>query len=29
MKYGIAWLVGVPLPLVALWFIANQMGCGM
>jgi hypothetical protein len=29
MKYGIAWLLGVPVSLVALWFVANQMGCGL
>jgi hypothetical protein len=28
MKYGVAWLLGVPFSLVALWFVANQMGCG-
>ena len=26
MKYGVAWLLGVPTSLVALWFVANQMG---
>lgn len=29
MKYGVAWLLGVPFSLVALWFVANQMGCGL
>lgn len=29
MKYGIAWLLGVPGGIVALWFVANQVGCGM
>lgn len=29
MKYGIAWLLGVPGSLVVLWFVANQMGCGL
>jgi len=29
MKYGIAWLLGVPVSIVALWFVANQMGCGL
>ena len=29
MKYGVAWLLGVPGSLVLLWFVANQMGCGM
>jgi hypothetical protein len=28
MKYGVAWLLGVPTSLIALGFIANQMGCG-
>jgi hypothetical protein len=28
MKYGIAWLLGVPFSIIALWFLANQMGCG-
>ena len=28
MKYGAAWLLGVPVSLIALWFVANQMGCG-
>jgi hypothetical protein len=29
MKYGLAWLVGVPGSIVVLWFVANQMGCGL
>jgi len=29
MKYGIAWLLGVPFSLIVLWFLANQMGCGL
>jgi hypothetical protein len=29
MKYGIAWLVGVPFSVIVLWFAANQMGCGL
>ena len=29
MKYGVAWLLGVPTSLVLLWFVANQMGCGL
>jgi hypothetical protein len=29
MKYGVAWLLGVPTSLIALWFVANQMGCGL
>ena len=28
MKYGVAWLLGVPFSLIVVWFIANQMGCG-
>ena len=28
MKYGIAWLLGVPGSLILLWFLANQAGCG-
>jgi hypothetical protein len=28
MKYGIAWLLGVPTSIIVLWFLANQMGCG-
>ncbi len=28
MKYGVAWLLGVPGSLIALWFVANQVGCG-
>jgi hypothetical protein len=29
MKYGIAWLLGLPVSVIALWFVANQMGCGL
>ena len=29
MKYGVAWLLGVPMSLILLWFAANQMGCGL
>lgn len=29
MKYGIAWLLGVPGSLILLWFVASQMGCGL
>jgi len=29
MKYGIAWMLGVPFSLVVLWFFANQAGCGL
>jgi hypothetical protein len=28
MKYGVAWLLGVPFSIIALWFAANQVGCG-
>jgi hypothetical protein len=28
MKYGIAWLVGVPTSIILLWFAVNQVGCG-
>jgi hypothetical protein len=28
MKYGVAWLLGVPTSLIVLWFLANQAGCG-
>ena len=28
MKYGVAWLLGVPFSLIVLWFAANQVGCG-
>jgi hypothetical protein len=28
MKYGVAWLLGVPFSVIVLWFVANQMGCG-
>jgi hypothetical protein len=29
VKYGLGWLIGIPLPIIALWFIANQAGCGL
>jgi hypothetical protein len=29
MKYGVAWMLGVPTSLIVLWFLANQMGCGL
>jgi hypothetical protein len=29
MKYGVAWLLGVPFSLIVLWFAANQVGCGL
>jgi len=28
MKYGVAWLLGVPVSIIALWFVASQVGCG-
>jgi len=28
VKYGLAWLIGVPIPIVLIWFFANQAGCG-
>jgi hypothetical protein len=28
MKYLLGWLLGLPLGVVLLWFIANQAGCG-
>jgi hypothetical protein len=28
MKYFGAWLLGVPVSLIAMWFVANQAGCG-
>ena len=28
MKYGVAWLLGVPFSLIVLWFAANKVGCG-
>jgi hypothetical protein len=27
MRYLVAWLLGVPLSLIVLWFAANQIGC--
>jgi len=27
MRYILAWLLGVPLFVVVLWFFANQIGC--
>jgi hypothetical protein len=29
MKYGIAYLLGVPFSVIVLWFFANQAGCGL
>lgn len=28
MKYALAWIVGIPLPLIALWFLVSHSGCG-
>ena len=28
VKYGLGWLIGIPIPIIALWFLANQAGCG-
>lgn len=28
MKYGLAWLIGIPVPIILVWFFANQAGCG-
>ncbi len=22
------WLIGIPIPLILVWFLANQAGCG-
>jgi hypothetical protein len=27
MRYIAAWLLGVPLGIIVLWFLANQVGC--
>jgi hypothetical protein len=27
MKYFVAWLLGVPLSVIAAWFVINQIGC--
>lgn len=29
MRYVVAWLLGVPFSLVAIWFLASQAGCGV
>jgi hypothetical protein len=29
MKYMVGWLLGLPLGIVLLWFVANQAGCGL
>jgi hypothetical protein len=29
VKYGLAWLIGIPIPLIVVWFFANQAGCGL
>jgi hypothetical protein len=28
MRYLIAWLLGVPLGIIALWFVVGHMACG-
>jgi hypothetical protein len=28
MRYIIAWLLGVPLGIIALWFVVGHMACG-
>ena len=28
VKYGLGWLIGIPIPILLLWFFANQAGCG-
>lgn len=25
--FGVAWLVATPIAIIALWFVANQIGC--
>jgi hypothetical protein len=29
VKYGLGWLIGIPLPIILVWFLANQAGCGL
>lgn len=29
MKYMVGWLLGIPASIILLWFVANQMGCGL
>ena len=29
MKYLLGWLLGLPLGVIVLWMVANQMGCGL
>lgn len=29
MKYGVAYILGVPFSVIVLWFFANQLGCGL
>jgi hypothetical protein len=28
MRYFVAWLVGVPLSVIALWFVVGHAACG-
>jgi hypothetical protein len=28
MKYGIAWLLGVPTSVIILWFLVSHIACG-
>jgi hypothetical protein len=28
MRYLVAWLLGVPLGVIALWFVVGHMACG-
>ena len=28
MRYVAAWILGVPVSLIALWFVVGHMGCG-
>jgi len=28
VKYGLGWLIGIPIPILLIWFFANQAGCG-
>jgi hypothetical protein len=28
MRYLVAWLLGVPLGLIVLWFLVGHMACG-
>jgi predicted outer membrane lipoprotein len=28
MRYFVAWLLGVPLSIIALWFVVGHVACG-